>query len=117
MIYRQNFGKEGENAAAAYLQQNGYQVLHKNYRYKRAEIDIIAQKEQVLVFAEVKTRSTHRHGYPEEAVSARKEALFLDAAADYIEKTGWLYDIRFDILAVTPAASGFNVYHVEDAFH
>ncbi len=65
-------GQRGEQAAVMYLYQQGYTILHKNYRYKRAEIDIIALKEMVMVFVEVKTRTSSIFGYPELAVGPKK---------------------------------------------
>lgn len=109
-------GQAGENRAAAYLQQNGYIIVRQNYRHRRAEVDIIAQKENLLIFVEVKTRGTDRYGYPEEAVDFRKEALLLNAAGAYIEETGWQHDVRFDIISIT-LTSPPTVHHIEDAFH
>lgn len=109
-------GQDGENRAAAYLQQHGYSIVRKNYRHRRAEVDIIAQKENLLVFVEVKTRGTDRYGYPEEAVDFRKEALLLDAAGAYIEETGWQHEVRFDIISITLTLPP-TVHHIEDAFH
>lgn len=109
-------GQAGENRAAAYLQQNGYVIVRRNYRHRRAEVDIIAQKENLLVFVEVKTRGTDRYGYPEEAVGLRKEALLLSAAEAYIEESDWQHEVRFDIIAIT-LSSPPTVHHIEDAFH
>ncbi|MCJ8166152.1 YraN family protein [Pontibacter sp. E15-1] len=109
-------GQAGENRAAAYLQEQGYTILRQNYRHRRAEVDIIAQKENLLVFVEVKTRGTDRYGYPEEAVDFRKEALLLNAADAYIEESGWQHEARFDIIAVTLTVPA-TVHHIEDAFH
>ncbi|MBF9252929.1 YraN family protein [Pontibacter sp. 172403-2] len=109
-------GRHGEGMAARYLQQSGYTILHRNYRYKRAEVDIIAQKDSLLVFVEVKTRATDVYGYPEEAVSPRKEELLLTAAAAYIEQQNWQHDVRFDIISVTLSAPPV-IHHIEDAFH
>ena len=109
-------GQNGEDMAVRHLQRSGYVILHRNYRYKRAEVDIIAQKGQLLVFVEVKTRSTDAYGYPEEAVGAKKEALLLAAAAAYVEQQDWQHDMRFDIIAVTLGAPPV-VHHIEDAFH
>ncbi|WP_306415995.1 YraN family protein [Fulvivirga ulvae] len=65
-------GKDGEQRAAEYLMGKGYELLERNYRYKRSEIDIIIKKEQLLVFVEVKTRSYSSFGYPEDAVDGIK---------------------------------------------
>lgn len=109
-------GRQGESMAVAYLQDLGYNVLQQNYRYKRAEIDIIAQQGSSLVFVEVKTRGSNVYGYPEEAVNYRKEALLLTAATAYIEEHNWQFDVRFDIISVTLSAPPV-IHHIQDAFH
>lgn len=109
-------GQLGESHAAAYLREQGYEVLRQNYRYKRAEIDIIAQKGPLLVFVEVKTRSTDRYGYPEEAVNAKKEAMLLNAAEEFILQEEWQQEVRFDIISVT-LTSPPAIHHIEDAFY
>ena len=111
------FGQSGEKAAAAYLAGQGYNIVHRNYRYKRAEIDLIAQKEKLLVFVEVKTRKSDRYGFPEEAVNQKKTDLFLLAADHYIDQTNWQHDVRFDIISVTGNENNWHIHHIEDAFH
>jgi len=111
-------GNAGEQAATYYLEQQGYAILERNYRFKKAEIDIIAQKEKILLFVEVKTRRAQKFGYPEESVTAKKEALFLLAAEEYIFQTNWLYDVRFDIISITlNSEKDYQLHHIEDAFH
>ncbi|MCC9168464.1 YraN family protein [Pontibacter harenae] len=109
-------GQSGEDIAVLFLQQQGYFILQRNYRHKRAEVDIIAQKDNLLVFVEVKTRSTDRYGFPEEAVNFKKEQLLLTAAEEFIENSNWLHDIRFDIISITLGTKP-TVHHIEDAFH
>ncbi|PRY14837.1 putative endonuclease [Pontibacter ummariensis] len=109
-------GQAGENRAAAYLQQQGYTILERNYRYKRAEVDIIARREDLLIFVEVKTRATDRYGYPEAAVSTKKEELLLSAADAFIRETGWQHEARFDIVAITLTTPP-SIHHIEDAFY
>ncbi|MDQ3292227.1 MAG: YraN family protein [Bacteroidota bacterium] len=111
-------GEAGEKMAATYLISKGFTVLEQNYRYQRAEIDIIAQKGPLLVFVEVKTRTSNRHGYPEEAITQKKIDLFLLAAEEFVHQLNWQHDIRFDIIAISgfpPAAP--QIHHIEDAFH
>lgn len=103
--------------AAAYLQKQGYTIIHRNYRHKRAEIDLIAEKDGLLVFVEVKTRSSDTFGYPEEAVNRRKERMLLHAADTYIQQQKWEKDARFDIIAITLTAPEPIIHHIEDAFH
>ncbi|MEJ8758431.1 YraN family protein [Pontibacter sp. H259] len=109
-------GQLGENMAQLYLQERGYSILERNYRYKRAEIDIIAQKEKLLIFVEVKTRTSDTFGFPEAAVDTRKEKLLLDAAEEFILAANWQHDIRFDIISVTLSTPP-AILHFEDAFH
>jgi len=110
-------GKTGESIAARYLLEQGYVILHRDYRYKRAEIDLIAEKDDLLVFIEVKTRSSDKFGYPEEAVNRRKERMLLNAAEVYIHQQKWRKDVRFDIIAITLALPTPLIHHIEDAFH
>jgi putative endonuclease len=109
-------GHYGERTAAEYLLKQGYILLHKNYRYRRSEVDIIARKGQTLVFVEVKTRSTDLYGFPEEAVNYKKEKMLLRAADHYIHTTQWQFEIRFDIISIT-LATPIIIHHIEDAFH
>jgi len=111
-------GQAGEDAAAAHLVAQGYTIVQRNYRYRRAEIDLIATLDaKLLVFVEVKARSTSQFGYPEAFVTKRKQQLFRLAAEQVQEELNWHSDIRFDVLAVTPVAAGFRVEHFEDAFY
>src|SRR5436190_20930519 len=111
-------GTTGETIAANYLEAKGFTILAKNYRFKRAEVDIIAKNDKILIFAEIKTRSSDKFGFPEEFVTNRKIELLLMAAEEYIFRYNWQHDIRFDILSVTAAPNGkFTVHHIEDAFH
>jgi putative endonuclease len=110
-------GRTGENMAADFLSKNGFRVLHRNYRYKRAEVDIIAQKGKVLIFVEVKTRLSDLHGWPEEAVNWKKRKMLISTADHYIYTTKWLFETRFDIIAITGTGAGSYIHHIEDAFH
>lgn len=102
--------------ACKFLEEAGYAILEKNYRYKRAEVDIIASKEKLLIFVEVKTRSDNRYGEPEDFVSDKKAALIINAADHFIYENNWLNDIRFDIISVTTLPE-IVIKHFEDAFY
>ncbi len=111
-------GKAGEAAAAVFYRQAGYEVLAQGYRYGRAEVDLIVQRgTDLLVFAEVKTRSGNHYGPPETFVSTRKKELFKLAATHLQEELLWQGDIRFDILALTQLSTGFQIELFEDAFY
>jgi len=110
-------GKRGEKVAVRFLERQGYTILARNYRFKRAEIDIIAQKQNLMLFIEVKLRSSTRFGFPEEAVSEAQAARIALAAEEYLETHDCGNQlIRFDILAVSPVGNTFLVEHFEDAF-
>jgi putative endonuclease len=110
-------GLSGEKLAALYLSQKGYDVLEKNWKFQHAEIDIIAQKDNVLVIAEVKTRSSNFFGEPEEFVTKQKQQHLIRATNAYIEKKNVDLEVRFDIVSVIFIGNNHRVYHIEDAFH
>ena len=110
-------GQTGETVAADYLLAQGYEILARGYRYRRAEVDLVLRAgSALLVFVEVKTRSSGQFGTPETFVSARKKELFRLAATHLQEELDWRGDIRFDIVALTLLGQGFRVEHFEDAF-
>lgn len=111
-------GQAGEAAAADFMTNLGFEVLARGYRYGRAEVDLILRRgQELLVFAEVKTRSGGQFGTPETFVSDRKKELFRLAATHLQETIDWRGDIRFDILALTLLSRGFRIEHFEDAFY
>jgi putative endonuclease len=117
MDAKQATGKLGEKLAADFLQQKGYTIVKRNFRHRRNEIDIIARKEGLLVFVEVKARGgSGDWGMPEEAVDRRKASRLISCANAYIFKTDWQADIRFDIIAVELGKETL-ITHFEDAFH
>lgn len=116
MAQHNDTGKQGEEEAVRYLQQQGYQVLERNYRYQHAEIDLIAKKGKMVIFIEVKTRTNVSFGNPEEFVSYTKAKLIMRVAEHYIFAKDWQNDIRFDIVAVTIIGNELHVKHIEDAF-
>ncbi|MEM9859000.1 MAG: YraN family protein [Bacteroidota bacterium] len=110
-------GKEGEQRAADYLSKNGYEVLARNWRYKRSEIDLICKKDNLLIFVEVKTRSYVAFGQPEDAVDEKKAAKVVEGAEEYVFQNNWNQDIRFDIISIVINDDQQKVLHLEDAFY
>jgi len=94
-------GSTGEMMAAAYLQQQGFHILQQNWRHARWEVDIIASREKVLHFIEVKTRRTKKFGHPEEAVSKKKIQNLINASEEYLYQFPEWNRIQFDILSIT----------------
>ncbi len=111
-----NTGNQGESIAKDFLIKKGYKILETNWRFSRAEIDIIALDSQVLIFIEVKTRSTDLFGEPELAVNQHKQNLMMDAANAYMEKINYDWEIRFDIISIILQREQAQIKHFEDAF-
>jgi putative endonuclease len=110
-------GKKGELIAQKYLLNKGWTILESNWRYSRAEVDLIAKDGPVLVFVEVKTRSSDYFGLPEEFVMEDKESLLAGAASAYMEKTGHDWEIRFDIIGIVfHNEQQYELKHIPDAF-
>ena len=116
MINRKRIGDRGEDNAVNFLLANGYEVLQRNFRFGRAEIDIIAQKNAVIVFIEVKTRKNNNYGYPESYLSEPQQERIHLAAEEYVLQNEWQGNIRFDIISILWDADAFNFEHFEDAF-
>jgi putative endonuclease len=91
----------GENLAAKYLAEKGYRLLHQNWRHSHWEVDIIAHKDGVLHFIEVKTRRTKKFGHPEEAVTKKKIQNLINASEEYLYQFPQWKRIQFDILSIS----------------
>ena len=109
-------GREGENLAAEFLKGKGWEIVSRNFRHKRAEIDLIIQRDDWTIFVEVKTRSSSSYGEPEEFVDEFKAKKIFEAAEEYIFSTNWLGHVRFDVVSIklgTPP----EITHFEDAIN
>lgn len=110
-------GNTGENLAATFLENHGYKILEKNFRIRAAEIDIIAQKDNTVIFVEVKTRSNIRKGLPAEAVNLRKQKKIIEAASVFLQDEKYFDSAcRFDVIEILKAGNAFKVNHIENAF-
>lgn len=116
MASHNDLGKKGEEAALQHLQAKGHIILQRNFRYGRAEVDIVSQEGNIIVFTEVKTRSSSRFGYPEEFVDRQKVRLMKEAAEEFIYRQHHQGEVRFDIISVTIKNDTVQVHHIEDAF-
>ena len=111
------FGNAGENLAATFLENHGYKILEKNFRIRAAEIDIIAEKDNTIIFFEVKTRSNIRKGTPAEAVNLRKQKKIIEAASVFLQGEKYFNcACRFDVIEILSAGKDFKVNHIENAF-
>ncbi len=114
MAEHTELGKWGEEQACLLLESKGYEVIDRNWRYEKAEIDIICIMEQEVIFVEVKTTMTDEFGEPEEQVTHTKERLITNAADHYIEEKDIDKEARFDIISIIKKNK--SIKHIEDAF-
>ena len=119
---RRRLGSIGENAAAAWYEARGYEIVDRNWRVREGEIDLVARKQltssrNVIVFCEVKTRSSDRFGVAAEAVTITKQRRLRTLAARWLAAHPQLRgEVRFDVASVTPAGETPAVAVVEAAF-
>ena len=116
MAFHNDLGKKGEDLAVAHLLQNGYKILATNWRYLKAEIDIIAQKDRLLVAVEVKTRATDFYGKPQDFVDPKKIKRLLSAIDNYVIEKELEVEVRFDIIAIIHYKQQTKIEHLKDAF-
>ena len=100
MAEHNELGKLGEELAVDFLEKNGYTILETNWFFNKAEIDIIAQKENILAVVEVKTRSSIDFGLPQEFVKPKKIQLLVKAINEYVIQNDLEVEVRFDIVAI-----------------
>ena len=115
-----NSGKIGEVFAARYLSRKGYKIIGANYRTRFGEIDIIAIKNEYIIFVEVKTRNTNSIAQAKEWVDARKQAKIIKATQQYLAQYQPDLQPRFDVIEVITDASEISkpkeIHHLENAF-
>lgn len=116
MASHNELGKLGEDLACNYLLAKGYHITERNWRYQKAEIDIIAQKGNTLAIVEVKTRSSVEMGEPETFVSKKKIDLLVAATNAYITEKDLDVNVRFDIIAIHKSESKHEISHIKEAF-
>lgn len=110
-----DIGKEGEKLAEVYLAKRGYQMLHRNWRYGRYEIDLIATKNDLLRFVEVKFRSYTQFGRPEEAVTKKKIKSLMQAIEQYLYLHPEHEDFRLDVISIVQhAPNDIEYFLIED---
>jgi len=117
MALHNDLGVKGEGIAKIYLEENGYEILDENWVYGKAEVDLIAYRDGIMVFVEVKTRTSTAFGMPEEFVQKAKQKQMELASLQYIEIMNHQNDIRFDIIAIVfKKDNTYKLKHIEDAF-
>ncbi|WP_304063901.1 YraN family protein [Pedobacter glucosidilyticus] len=118
MAQHNTLGKNGEQIAKDFLEQQGFEILDENWCFGKAEVDIIAFKHKIIIFIEVKTRSGNAFGEPEDFVDVKKQRLLTDAAEEYVYLMNHKGEIRFDIISILfdKNLEKYTLKHIEDAF-
>jgi len=111
------FGKEGEQIALDYLVKKGYKVKYRNYRYLKSEIDIIAQKDDVLAIIEVRSRSTGFIENIAETITKKKIGLLVLGADHYVTDNDLDVEVRFDVITILKNHKVLEIEHLENAFY
>jgi len=117
MSQHNELGNKGEDIAASYLEELGYKIIKRNWRYGKDEIDIIAETGNFIVFAEVKTRSSSYFGDPEDAVDNQKQRFMVRAADAYVNQKEIDLEVRFDIISIIHNKNETRINHLKDAFY
>ena len=110
-------GGRGEDAAAKYLRQRGYRLVERNLRLAGVEVDLVAEKDDWIVFVEVKSRTRDDRGDPLEFVDLRKQRRLIRAARVFCARPRWRdRPVSFDVVSVLETAAGLEIHHLQDAF-
>jgi len=117
MAEHNELGKLGEELAVEFLRKNGYEILETNWTFQKAEVDIIAKKENTLAIVEVKTRSSLEFGLPQDFVKPKKIQLLVKAVNEYVVSNNLDVEVRFDIIAIHKEGKSFAIEHLVDAFY
>ncbi|MFI1744873.1 YraN family protein [Thalassobellus sediminis] len=117
MAQHNELGKKGEQLAVDFLLKNSYDIIERNYRFDKAEVDIIAKKDDILAIIEVKTRSSVDFGNPQDFVKPKQIQRLVKAVDEYVTANDLDVEVRFDIIAIVKESNDFNIEHLENAFY
>lgn len=115
-MQNQLLGRHGEQLAYTHLIKQGYHILERNWRFGKEELDIIAKKDQLIIFVEVKTRENGYLGDPVEAVTPGKQKTIIKVANEYLIQKNIDLESRFDIIGIVHNKKATSLEHIEDAF-
>ena len=117
MARHNKIGEMAENLATDYLRRKGFKILDRNWRFSRAEIDVVAMDGEILVFVEVKSLGYDAFARPEASITTYKQGLIMDAATQYMEMIGHEWEIRFDVISlIINEGELMELEYFEDAF-
>jgi putative endonuclease len=116
MAQHNELGQRGELIALDFLKKQEYDILETNWRWQKAEVDLICQKDNTLIIVEVKTRSSTNYGQPEESITIKKETLLKDAAEAYVTQKEISLEIQFDIISIILNNAVKKIEHIKNVF-
>jgi putative endonuclease len=117
MAQHNELGKKGEQLAVDFLIENNYDIVERNYRFDKAEVDIIAKKDDILAIVEVKTRSSLDFGNPQDFVKPKQIKNLVKAVDEYVTENNLDVEVRFDIIAIVKQKNNYEIEHLENAFY
>lgn len=117
MANHNDLGQKGEELAVDFLLKQGYKILSRNYSFQKAEVDIIAQNEDVLAIVEVKTRSTNVFGNPQDFLKPKQIQRIVKAVDHFVTSHQLDVEVRFDIIAIVKNGNHFDIEHLENAYY
>ncbi|MDB0027069.1 YraN family protein [Flavobacteriales bacterium] len=116
MAKHNKLGKDGELIAFMILQKDGYNILQTNWKYQKAEVDVIAQKDGFLIFIEVKTRGSKKFGNQSDSIDKKKISLYKDAVKGYLEQYPSDLEVRFDVVNIIIGKDETEIEHIPNVF-
>lgn len=117
MAEHNKLGIKGEKIALAFLIENNYEILERNWRYKRAEVDIIAKKDDWIIIVEVKTRSTDFFDGPGDSITNNKMKMLTNAAQAFVVQHDLENEVRFDLIYIINSGQTEKIKHIKNAFY
>lgn len=117
MAEHNELGKTGEAIAANYLAHKGYEILDRNWRYNKKEVDLFAFFDKKLISIEVRTRTSDGWEHPKETITDSKIRFIVEATEAYINEKDIDEEVRFDVVTVMPDGDDWDIEHIEEAFH
>jgi putative endonuclease len=117
MAESHNLGQKGEDLAADHLKKAGFKILFRNWKWGKHEIDIIAENQDFIIFAEVKTRNDDFRLDPAKAITKEKQRSIIWAANGYLQKFNVDKEGRFDVITIIKTGESYQIDHIEGAFY
>lgn len=114
MKKKSRLGKKGEDMACTFLENKGFVLVKKNFRCRKGEVDLIMKDHEILVFIEVKYRSSGHFGSPIEAIDTKKQEKLLDVSRYYLYTQAYEGPLRFDAVGIQKHANGHWIEHLTD---